>query len=208
MNARYRPAAFALIAIVGIWIAAVAAYEIFQHSKMTAEKLRAYLTETDLSKLSGAARAKALRDLADKINALPPDERQRGRLDHLWAKWFRDMNEQEKSDFLEATMPSGFKQAIASFEKQPPDRRQKAIAQALQQLREDASGSSTNNLASTNNAGTNTIVLSDDLQKKVAMMGIQTVYSSSSAETKAELAPLLEEIQRNMESGRLFRQGR
>ncbi len=206
MNARYRPACLALFAIAGIWVAAVAGYEIFQHSKMTAEKLRVYLTETDLAKLSGAARAKALRDLEDKINALPPDERQRARLDHLWARWFRDMDEQEKSDFLEATMPSGFKQAIASFEKQPADRRRKAIADALQQLREDAGA--TNNLASTNNPGTNTIVLSEDLQKKVAMMGIQTVYSSSSAETKAELAPLLEEIQKNMESGRLFRQGR
>ncbi len=114
------------------------------------------------------------------------------------------MTEAEKSDFLEATMPSGFKQMLASFEQQPAEKRQKAITDAVKRLQEARlDTSSQTNKA---DAGTNAPpVLSEDLQKKVAMMGLQSVYGSSSAATKAELAPLLEEIQKNMETGRMFR---
>jgi hypothetical protein len=208
MNARYRPIIFAVVALMGVWLAALGGYALSEHFKMTADKLRAFVHDTDLAKLSGSSRDQALRELADKINALSPEERRQARVDRLWNEWFREMTEEEKGRFLDATLPSGFHQMLASFEQQPPEKRQKAIDDAIKRLRE-ARDNPPDKPKETNPNDTNAPpVLSEDLQKKVTAIGLNSVYSSSSAETKAELAPLLEEIQKTMESGRLLRGGR
>jgi hypothetical protein len=205
MNARYRPVVIALAALLGVWLAALGGIALSDHFKMTAEKLRAFLQETDITKLSAADRAKALRELADKINALSPEERRLARLDRPWNDWFNDMTEEEKAAFLDATLPTGFHQMLASFEQQAPEKRQRAIDDAIKRLRQARDNPP--DQSSTNAPDTNAPVLSEDLQKKVTTIGLNSVYSSSSAETKAELAPLLEEIQKTMESGRMPRGG-
>src|SRR5665213_887803 len=207
MNARYRPVMFAVAALMAVWMAALGGYALSDHFKMTAEKLRAYIQGTDLSKLSGNARARALRDLADKVNALPPDDRQQARLDRLWSQWFREMTEEEKGQFLDATLPSGFHQMLASFEQQPTEKRQKAINDAIKHLRQARDNPPPTAKPPDPNDTNTPPVLSEELQQKVTTIGLSSVYGSSSAETKAELAPLLEEIQKNMESGRMFRGG-
>ena len=207
MNARYRPVLIALAALLGVWLAAMGGYALSDHFKMTAEKLRAFVEGTDLSKLSGEARAKALRELADKINALSADERRQARVDHLWNEWFRDMTEEEKGQFLDATLPSGFHQMLASFEQQAPEKRQRAIDDAIKQLRKERDNPSQKSKEPNPNDTNAPPVLSEELQQKVTTIGLNSVYSTSSAETKAELAPLLEEIQKTMESGRMFHGG-
>jgi hypothetical protein len=206
MTARQRPIFFALAGLMAAWLLAMAGYGLAGHWKMTADKLKAWLAQTDLNQLSGAARAKALRDLADKINALSPEERRHARVGQLWAKWFEEMTEDEKSAFLDATLPTGFKQMLTSFEQMPEEKRKRTIDNAIKNLKA-ARESPPDANQQTNAATTNGPVVSESLQKQVAMIGLKSVYSDSSAETKAELAPLLEEIQRNMELGRYSRGG-
>src|SRR5947209_2010465 len=105
MSARYRPVVLSIVALLAVWLCAWGGYAISQHSRMTADKIRAYVGQIDLSKLSGNARAQTIRDLADKINRLSPEERRTARLDGIWSKWFQEMTEDEKATFLEATMP-------------------------------------------------------------------------------------------------------
>ena len=171
---------------------------------MTAEKVRAYLHKVDLRHLTGQARAKALHKLADQLNSLSPEERRTARLDREWNQWFKEMTDQEKADFLDATLPSGFKQMLTAFEELPADKRKKAVEDALDRLKK-AGDDPTLREQWLVEGEAPPPQMSEELQKKVAAAGLKSFYSQSSAQAKAELAPLLEELQRSMESGRLFR---
>lgn len=197
-NHRKRAIGVALLAIVGIWVLAVAGYFIAKNAKVTAEKVQAYVESVDLSKLSAAERAEALRKLADMLNRLSLEERREMRMGR--SDWFAQMTEEEKAAFIEATMPTGFKQMIAAFEELPEDRRKRTVDQAMKRLREQQQQG-----AFGESNGTNAPPLSPELEAKVRTIGLKSFYGESSAQTKAELAPLLEEMQRNMESGRPFR---
>lgn len=167
---------------------------------MTADKLRAYVESVDFSQLTGEARMRALRDLADKLNALSYEERRRLRGEQLMRDWFARMSDEEKAWFIEATLPTGFKQMINAFEQMPEEQRKKAIDDALKNLRmpnRPGPGTARN--------GNQPPPISPELEAKIRTIGLNAFYSQSSAQTKAELAPLLEELQRQMESGRNLR---
>jgi hypothetical protein len=195
---------FAVVAILVVWVVAVAAYRYARNARVTAEKVKLYAESVNLGGLSGESRAKAIRKLADMLNALSIEERRKARLERVAGAWFDQMTEEEKGAFIEATMPTGFKQMLAAFEQLPDDKRRRTVDDALRHLREEQ-----NRLQAGEgdpNAGTNgQPVLSPELQAKIRTIGLKTFYSQSSAQTKAELAPVLEELQHVMESGRPFR---
>jgi hypothetical protein len=203
LTPRQRPILLAVAALVVIWVVAIAGYEIAKHAKVTPEKVRAYAESVDFGRLSAAERAAALDKLAAMLNALSLQERQKLRLDRTAYQWFEKMTEAEKSKFLEATMPTGFKQMLAAFEDMPADKRQRVVDQAVKQIKaaEDQLAAG----GSVPPPNSNGVVLSPELQEKVTKIGLQSFYTQSSAQTKAELAPLLEEMQRMMESGKMMR---
>ena len=135
------------------------------------------------------------------MNRLSREERQRLRLDRTAFRWFEQMTEGEKGGFIEATMPTGFKQMIAAFEELPEERRRRAVDEALRRLRSASNRTEGGAVM----GGTNQPPISEELQAQVRTIGLKAFYSQSSAQTKAELAPVLEELQRVMESGRPFR---
>ena len=207
LSSRQRPILFAVAAIAVIWLVAVAGYRIAKNAKMTADKVQAYVGSVDFSRLSATDRARAIRKLADMLNGLSLEERRRARLDRTAYRWFDEMTEQEKGEFIDATMPTGFKQMLASFEQMPEERRRFVVDRALRQLK-DAQEKMAADGQMPAQAGTNQTALSEELRQKMTKIGLQTYYSQSSAQTKAELAPVLEEMQRTMQSGMPFRNGR
>ncbi len=205
MNRRWHPVLLAALVVIGLWALALTGYSIAKGHRVTVEAVRAYVQSVDLNKLSGPERARAIKKLADMLNALSLQERQRARLERLSWSWLNEMTEEEKAGFIEATMPTGFKQMLTAFEQLPEDKRRKTVDDALRRLRQSQSrmqaADSEDGQPSTNGPP----VISEELQAKIRTIGLKTFYSQSSAQTKAELAPVLEELQRVMETGRPFR---
>lgn len=204
INRRWRPVWLSALVVLVLWALALTGYSIAKAHRVTVESVRAYIESVDLGKLSGTDRAKAIRRLADMLNALSLEERQKTRLERLTWAWFNQMTEQEKAGFIDATMPTGFKQMLTAFEQLPEDKRRKTIDDTLRRLRQDQkrmqAADSDDGQPDTNGPP----IVSDELQAKIRTIGLKTFYSQSSAQTKAELAPVLEELQRVMESGRPF----
>jgi hypothetical protein len=228
---RKRPLIVAASVLVAVWVVAWAGYSLAQRSKVTPEKVRDYLQAVDLEKLQPAEREKAIKKLAAMVNQLQNQERRelRGDLtdgsrrnasrtndathgegisktnrpprDLSGDRWFQQMNDDEKAMFIEATFPSGFKRVLESFEKLPAEKRQKAVADAVKRLREARAKGRPPGAP----ADTNAPPVSKELQDKITAIGLKAFYSQSSAQTKAELAPLLDELQRSMQNGRAFR---
>jgi hypothetical protein len=202
-NPRKRAVIWAATVLAGIWILAGAGHWYFNYLKVTADKVRAYVESVDLSKLSGEERARAIQRLADMLNKLSPEERRQMRFGRTAGDWFKEMTEEEKGNFIEATMPTGFKQMITAFEELPEDKRRRAVDNAIKRLREQSDRAASGQGGA--GAGNAPPPISPELEEKVRTIGLKSFYSESSAQTKAELAPLLEELQRSMESGRAFR---
>src|ERR1051325_10813991 len=99
LSARWRPVLFCGIAVIAVWVLALTGFTVAKTSKMTAERVRAYVESVDLGKVSKAGRAGAIQKLADKLNALPVDERRRAQLDRVTKDWFEQMTEEEKAQF-------------------------------------------------------------------------------------------------------------
>jgi hypothetical protein len=205
-NRRRRPLLVATLTLAGVWLMVGAGFVFFHRAKMTAEKVVAYLQKTDLAALTGSERETAFQELARRMNALPYEERRRARMSAEWERWFAAMTDPEKGDFIEATMPTGFKQMLIAFEQLSEDKRRRAISDSMRELRrardEVARGEGEENPLRLSTNGPP--ALSAELQQKAVKIGLKTFYSESSAQSKAELAPLLEEMQRTMEGGALF----
>jgi len=196
MNRRARLLWTAGAVVAAIWLLSWAGFVAARHSRMTAEKFRAYAESVDLSKLQGAERERALRKLADNLNGLSAEERRAARGNRDWEPWFKVMSEAEKEAFIEATFPTGVKQMITAFEKLPEDKRKRTIDEAMKRMREDQASAE----GGAGEQGPDPAV-SPELEAKIRTTGLKTFFAESSAQTKAEVAPLLEEMQRVLQAG-------
>jgi hypothetical protein len=199
-NRRHRPLISAALALVAVWAATWTAFHFAGKTKMTADKVRQFTLATDLAQLSAADRAQAISGLAERVNALAFEERLKWRRTDDWKKWFAAMTEAERRRFIAATLPIGFKQTLEAFGQLPPDQRKQFVTDAIQRLREDGAAGINKTMADYGPNGPPP--LSPELENQVRALGMRQLYTDSSAETKAELAPLLEEMQRQLRNGR------
>jgi hypothetical protein len=94
----------------------------------------------------------------------------------------------ERSRFLSLTLPEGFRQMISALNKMTPEKRQKLVQRALDDIRKNAPKSADK--------------INEDEVKKIVAQGVSSFYEDASADVKLDFAPVFEELQKNLQSPR------
>ena len=67
LSHRWRPILVAVVAVSVIWVVALTGYVIARNSRVTGDKVRAYVEQTDLNKLSADDRAKLAASVDNRL---------------------------------------------------------------------------------------------------------------------------------------------
>jgi hypothetical protein len=147
----------------------------------------AYVQSHDLDSLQGDARAKAIARMESMVNRISFDDRQQLDRDGVNRDFFHKLTPDEQSAYLDATLPTGFQQLMESFNKMDPLKRKEIVTRALSQMKEHEGDGSPP-------PGGN-----QKIAQQVIDQGLKSFYKDANADTKLDLAPLIEQMQRNLE---------
>jgi hypothetical protein len=184
--------AWAAAAILGLWLSIALVMNLARQKQATADGIIRSVELRPLASLSASDRAKQLASLADQVNRLSFEERRQLALRRGLDLTFEAMTDAERQAFLDRTLPQGFAQIIEVFNKMSKEDRQAAVERALDDLRRAESQSTE---ADWSRARAR---LEDGSLQKVVEQGFQAYLQTANAETKLDLAPVIEQIQQNV----------
>lgn len=167
--------------------------------KITAERVNREVTAARFADWSGekspsdtaeaARRQKALRNIASMVNRLDFQEREKNRENRSGETFFRKLAPGEKSLFIELTIVESMSRFMESLDAMKPEQRKKFVEQGLKEISE---GRTKDEMARADELGT-------DLLEKISQQGMKSYFDKSSADTKLDLAPLMEAMNETMQ---------
>ena len=103
--------------------------------------------------------------------------------------FFRALTPEEQARFLDLTLPTGFKQMMEALNKMTPEKRQSFVTKALDDMKKREGERPPDEQLDAN-------------ARKIMDQGFKTFYSEASAEVKMDVAPLIEQLQKNLQGRR------
>jgi hypothetical protein len=181
------------LALLAVWALGAAGVWLARSQRMTAAKTVAYLETHPLRGLPAARRDQIIAGLADRVNRLTFEERQKFRYEGRLREWFEELTPEERLRYVDLTLPKGLKQMMEAFNNMPPAKRKQLVNRALADL--DRVREETGHLHAER-------VLSDANLQRIVDEGMKTFIRDASAETKLDLQPLIEQMQNIMQRSR------
>jgi hypothetical protein len=172
--------------IAAVWLLAAIVIHFANASQPTAASVAAYAQTVDLATLEGEARASAIARMEKMVNRLTFEERQQLDRQRIGREFLDKMTPAEQDAYLDATLPTGFQQLMDSFNKMDPARRKQIVSDALARMKEHE-GEGPPPGADSN------------IAQRVVDQGLKSFYRDANADVKLDLAPLVEQMQRNLE---------
>lgn len=189
----------AALVLVIVWTGVWGLRSYAGSKKITAESLSRAMQRAefaDWSERDGGAdpaeakrRDQELREIADLVNRLDFQEREKNRRQRAGEAFFRKLSPQEKSRFIELTVMESMNRFMESLDAMPPEQRKKFVAQGLKEIEV---GRTEEDLARAEELGS-------ELLDKISQEGMRAYFEKSSTQTKLDLAPLMEAVNETMQ---------
>ena len=176
----------AALVLVAIWAVAGGAIFWARSVKVTPESLSRYMETHSIEGKAGRARSKIIEDVAEQMNALGYEERREIRVGRKLDGFFKELTPPEQSRFLDLTLPTGFKQMMESLNKMEPAQRKRFVERSLKDMQRDGENPPDREL--------------DANARKIIDQGFKSFYSEANADVKMDVAPLIEQLQKNLQS--------
>jgi catalase len=189
-----KPLLIALLAIGAIWGVVAAVMGLTEKHTSTPEKVQELMTSApwfENENLDEAARKKHLDEVIAHVNRLDFDQRRQNREDdpEIGRRFMDSLTKPERHRFLEETVEQHFKSVMKAFNQMSREERQRVVANARRDMQRDSVDSQ------------NMRRLEQEDEKvfeNVVEKGLGAYYQEANAETKMDLAPLMEEMQERM----------
>jgi hypothetical protein len=175
-------------ALLIIWAIAGGVIYWARSVKPTPETVMRYLDEHPVASASPEELNRSVEKLAKELNQLGYEERRHVRMSKKLDGFFRALPPDLQTRFLDLTLPTGFKQMMDALNKMTPEKRKQFVDKALADMKKregDDAPEERRNL--------------DANGQKIIDQGFRSFYSEASAETKMDVAPLIEQLQKNLQ---------
>lgn len=190
-----RAAAILVIVWAAVW--AVRAYA--GSRKLTAERVNREIAAANFEDWSsrdgaddgpeGRKRMEKITEIAGMVNRLDFAEREKNRQNRGGEEFFRKLSREEKNRFIDLTVTESMNRFMESLDAMPPAQRRKFVEQGLKEIED---GRTAEEMSRAKEMGA-------DLLEKISQEGMRAYFEKSSADTKLDLAPLMEAVNETMQ---------
>lgn len=183
-----------MAALVAVWAVVWGILSVAGVFKMTPEKIVSYVEENPLSEGQTAEERRAIiEEVAARLNALDVGEAEWDKLEQqrrqgreLGRDFFSQLTPEEQRHFLELRIGKVFEQMMTVFNDMAPEKRKRVVERTLRDMEEEPE----------DREGLARLEDSDpEMFDKIVNEGLRSYYKTASAETKLDLAPVLEKMQ-------------
>ena len=174
--------------LLALWAVVGGAIYFVRGVKPTPERVMQYLTDHPVEKAAPGERAKMVEKVAEQLNQLGYEERREVRMSRKLDGFFKALPLDEQSRFLDLTLPTGFKQMMEALNKMDPVKRKRFVKKALEDMKKGDGEDPPEGPPEMDANG-----------QKIIDQGFRSFYGQASAETKMDVAPLIEQLQQNIQ---------
>ena len=173
--------------LVGVWLLVGGAIYLARSARATPDSVVRYLDSNPLNGKSQHDRDEIMRKVAGQLNQFSYDQRRDVRVSRKLDGFFKGLDAGEQSRFLDLTLPTGFHKMMESLNRMTPEKRKEFVDKALADMKK--------------HEGDEVPEKMDANAQKMIDQGFKSFYSDANAQVKMDVAPLIEQLQRNMQSG-------